>query len=310
MAGNGSGNGTGTGIQLRVAESDEDLEAWRRIRLEILPNERAMTVEWMRDTMTPERVYLLAELDGELAGSGLGGRSDLGHAGLHPRVLPWARRRGVGTALLLALGENAMRHGFVEAGTNVDDPGSMAFAQWLGFREVGRQIEQLRTIDVEAPAVVPDGIEIVSVAERPELWKDAYDPLALQAFEDMALDRPLLATLEQWERDWLEWPEGTFLALAGDQIVGTAGLQRDADLPDRAENAMTAVLRGWRGRGIARALKQTTLAFSAANGIREVYTWTQQGNGDMRRLNEGLGYREGGVSVAVRRPLPLAVPPG
>ncbi len=296
------------GVRLRVAESDADLEAWRRIRLEILPNERAMTVEWMRSTMTPERIYLLAELDGALAGSGLGGRSDLGHAGLHPRVLPWARRHGVGTALLLALGEHAVRQGFVEAGTNVDDPGSIAFAERFGFREVDRQVEQLRTIGVEAHTVAPAGITIVSAAERPELWRQAYDPLGLQAFEDMALDRPMLVSMEQWERDWLEWPEGTFIALAGEQIVGTAGLQRDADVPGRAENALTAVLRGFRGRGIARALKQTSLAFAAENGIREVYTWTQQGNADMRRLNERLGYREGAVSVAVRRPLPLAAP--
>ena len=124
----------------------------------------------------------------------------------------------------------------------------------------------------------------------------------------MALDRPMIVTREQWERDWLEWPEGTFLALADGEIVGTAGLQRDADIPDRAENALTAVLRGFRGRGIALALKQRTLAFAAESGIREVYTWTQQRNAEMRRLNERLGYRPGGVSVAVRRPLPLTAP--
>ncbi|HUG29460.1 MAG TPA: GNAT family N-acetyltransferase [Candidatus Limnocylindria bacterium] len=272
-------------LTLRVAESDEDLEAWREVRIAVLPNERCETVEWMRRTMTPERVYLVAELDGKLAGSGLGGRSDLGYAGLHPCVLPWARRRGVGIALLLALAERALTLGFEEAGTNVDDPGSFAFAQRFGYREVGRQIEQVRVIGSEPPASAPDGIEIVTVAERPELWRRAYDPLALQAFEDMALDRPLLATLEQWERDWLAWPEATYLALADGQIVGTAGVQRDADRPERAENALTAVLRGWRGRGIASALKRTTLVFAAANGIREVYTWTQQGNADMRRLN-------------------------
>lgn len=295
-------------LKLRVAESDDDLEAWRAVRIAVLPNERCETVEWMRRTMTPERVYLVAELDGRLAGSGLGGRSDFGYAGLHPRVLPWARRRGVGTALLLALAERAMTLGFEEAGTNVDDHGSFAFAERFGYREVGRQIEQVREIGAEPPAVVPDGIDIVTVAERPELWLQAYDPLALQAFEDMALDRPLLATLEQWERDWLAWPEATFIALADGQLVGTAGLQRDADQPERAENALTAVLRGWRGRGIASALKRSTLAFAAANGIREIYTWTQLGNANMRRLNERLGYVERDVSISVRARLPLARP--
>jgi GNAT superfamily N-acetyltransferase len=66
------------------------------------------------------------------------------------------------------------------------------------------------------------------------------------------------------------------------------------------------VLRAWRGRGIAHALKRAALAFAAENGVREVYTWTQEGNADMRALNERLGYRDGAVSIAVRRALPLA----
>lgn len=296
------------GLTLRVAETDADFEAWRQVRIATLPNERCETVDWMRRSLAPERVYLLAELGGELAGSGLGGRSDLGHAGLHPRVLPWARRRGVGTALLLALADHAISHGFEEAGTGVDDPGSLAFAERFGYREVDRQIEQVRQIGDEPTPADPAGIEIVAVADRAELWRAAYDPLALQAFEDMALDRPLLASLEQWERDWLSWPEGMFLALADGEIVGCAGLERDADNPERAENSLTAVLRGWRGRGIASALKRTALAFAAANGVREVYTWTQQGNADMRRLNEHLGYVERAVSISVRAALPLRLP--
>ena len=68
------------------------------------------------------------------------------------------------------------------------------------------------------------------------------------------------------------------------------------------------MLRGWRGRGIASALKRTALAHAAAQGISEVYTWTQLGNADMRRLNEHLGYVERAVSITVRAPLPLTLP--
>jgi len=65
------------------------------------------------------------------------------------------------------------------------------------------------------------------------------------------------------------------------------------------------VLRGWRGRGIATALKLTTLAVAAEHGIRQIYTWTQTGNEDMRALNERLGYRSRNVSITVRADLPL-----
>lgn len=59
------------GIVIRVAESDADLEAWRQVRLAVLPNERALAVAEMRAMRTPELTYLIAEIDGVLAGSGL-----------------------------------------------------------------------------------------------------------------------------------------------------------------------------------------------------------------------------------------------
>ena len=95
-----------------------------------------------------------------------------------------------------------------------------------------------------------------------------------------------------------------FVGLVDGEIVGCAGLERDDDDPLRAENALTAVLRGRRGRGIATALKLRTLAFAAAHGIRQVYTWTQTANEGMRALNERLGYRYRNVSVTVRAELP------
>jgi len=291
--------------RIRVAETDADLEAWRRVRIAVLPYERCASVEWMRKSMTPERVYLLAELDGVVAGSGLSGRSDFGYAGLHPRVLPAFRRRGVGTALLRALSEHAVAHGFDQAGTSVDDPGSLVFAERFGAVEVDRQIEQVREVGVEPKPETPGWLEIVPVADRPELWAAAYDQLAQQAFADMATYRPVLVTREQWERDWLAWPEGMFLALVDGEVVGCAGLERDDDDPSRAENALTAVLRDWRGRGVATVLKRTTLAFAAENGIRQIYTWTQTANEGMRALNEGLGYRYGNVSITVRADLPI-----
>jgi len=48
-----------------------------------------------------------------------------------------------------------------------------------------------------------------------------------------------------------------------------------------------------------------TLSFAAAHGIREVYTWTQRDNGNIRALNERLGYEYRAESITVRGPLPL-----
>jgi mycothiol synthase len=294
-------------IELRVAETDADLEAWRQVRIAVLPNERTGTVEEMRRTMKPEGLLLVAFVDGELAGSGVAGRSNLAGQGfIAPRVLPQSRRRGVGTELLRALTSHVETLGFTRAGAAAEDPGAFAFAQRFGFREVGRQVEQVRAIGEHEEQPDPvDGIEIVSLAERPDLFRRTYDEIALQAFEDMPTPAPMEISLDDWERDWVSWPEGSFLALAGDEVVGCAGLIRDDDHPDRAENSLTAVRREWRGCGIARALKQTTIAWASANGLREIYTWTQTGNEGMRTVNEKLGYTTRAVSINVRAELPL-----
>ncbi len=296
-------------LVIRVAESDADLEEWRSVRLAVLPHERARSVKEMRAAATADTVHLLATFDGEVVGSGLSGRSSFGYAGLQPRVVPGMRRRGVGRALLVALAEHAVGRGFSEAGSIVEEAGSLAFAARFGFREVDRQIEQVRSIGDEPTPVIPDGLTVVTVAERPDLWPAAYDPFALEAIADMATHRPLVVTREEWEGEWLAWPEGMFLALEGDEVVGCAGLEFDADRPDRSEHAFTAVARRWRRRGLATALKRLTLRFAAEHGIREVYTWTQRDNADMRSVNERLGYRYGNEAITVRGALPLQFDP-
>src|SRR5207247_1978564 len=106
------------GIALRVAETDDDYEAWRRVRIDVLPYERAGSVEEMRRADAPDKLLLLAELDGEIAGCGVAGRSDLpGYGFVAPRVRPGSRRRGVGTALLRELAANVESLGFKRAGT-------------------------------------------------------------------------------------------------------------------------------------------------------------------------------------------------
>ena len=293
-------------ITLRRAESDADLEAWRRVRIEVLPYERTGTVEEIRGSATPESIFLLADLDGELAGSGIAGRSDLAGQGfVAPRVRPQARRRGVGTALLRELAAHVQSLGFDQAGSLTEDSGSFEFAARFGFYEVGRDVEQVRVVGEEPEPDVPEGIELVRLSERPDLFDRVYLELARDSLQDLAVDRPIEVSLEDWKREWFPWPEASYVALEGGRVVGFAGLHRDDDRPERAENALTAVHPDWRRRGLALALKRAVLVWAAANGIREVYTWTQQGNESMRAVNEKLGYVTRQTCIRVRATLPL-----
>jgi mycothiol synthase len=289
---------------VRVARSDADLTRWRDLRTAVAPGERAATVAEMRAMEHPGRLLLLAEQDGQVVGSGVADDSSLGGAFVCARVIPEARRRGVGTAILLALAEHSQARGHTRAASGVEDEGSLAFANRFGFVEIDREVEQLRAIGAEPEPVSPPGVDIVSIAERPELWEQAYHRVH-ETFADMALPSTPEISLEEWNRDWINAPEASFVALADGLVVGVASLQLDADQPSRAENGYTAVRREWRGKGVAAALKRTTMAWAAEHGIAEIYTWTQRGNDDMRAVNERLGYVYGAISIRVQAPLPL-----
>jgi mycothiol synthase len=293
-------------IELRPCESDVDLEAWRRVRIAVTPYERTDSVEELRQRATPERLMLLAYRNGELAGSGVGGRGDTASGFAIPRVLPEHRRHGVGTKLLYTLAEHVQTLGLPDLGGAADDEGAVAFGRHFGFEEVGRQVEQVRAVAANEPwPAVPHGLTLICLAEQPELLGRLYHELALPAFEDMPTPRRVEITPEQWESEWITWPEATFAALADGELVGMAGLLRDVDQPERAENALTTVRRDFRGRGIARVLKEATIAWASDRGLREIYTWTQTGNENMRAVNERLGYVTRTVSISLRRNLPL-----
>jgi mycothiol synthase len=287
-------------IEIRRAETDADLEAWRQVRIAVLPHERAESVQWMRETETPERLLLVAAVDGDVVGSGIGDRSSLGgRVFVAPRVVPEARRRGVGSALLRALAAHARSLGadklvaFPEA-----DDAAIAFATRYGFEEVDRQVEQVKTLRDEPDPVFPGRVEVATIAERPELLREAYD-LGAQGYADMATDVPAAITLDEWMRDEATIPAASFVALVDGEVVGYSGLMRDADDPTRAEDGLTVVRRDWRRRGLATALKRAELAAAAALGIREVYTWTQTGNEGMRAVNDRLRYEYRHVALTM-----------
>ena len=273
-------------MEISVCRTDEDYEAWRAVRIAVIPNERTDTVAELRAQDSATRVFLLARKQGVVVGSGMADKSETAGGGFAaPRVLPEHRRQGVGTALLHAMADHCVALGLPELRSGVDDEGSLAFAERFGFVEVDRQVEQLRAVgDEPSPATPPDGVDIVLLSERPELWAACYEGFGREVLADFALFQPLEVSAEQWNAYWAGDP--MFLAVHDGEVVGCAGLHLDTDRPERAENALTAVRRSWRGRGLASYLKRHTLHWAATHGIDEVYTWTQAGNTSMLTLND------------------------
>src|SRR6059058_3567621 len=94
-------------LRVETVVDDEGLEAWAAIKSRVEPNDPITPAQLVRHR-TPDRLLILALADGRPVGCGGGGLSTLGGlAFANPRVLPEARGRGVGRALLGRLVEHA-----------------------------------------------------------------------------------------------------------------------------------------------------------------------------------------------------------
>jgi mycothiol synthase len=294
-------------IGVRRAESDADLEAWASIKTAVMPDE-PVTGDELRRAEKPERLLVLAALDGVTVGCGIATPSSFpGACFVGPRVLAHARGRGVGEALLRRLAAHGAGLGrrWLVAHVDGGDSRSRRFAFRFGFEEIDRQVMQVRDVRDEAPPPLPDGLRLVSIAARREMLREAWERVAVEAYAELPLPDPIEVSLDDWLSDEATWSEGSFVALEDEEVVGYAGLLRLEGSPGVAEHGLTAVRRDRRRRGVATTLKRTQLAWAAANGIRTLVTWTQRGNENMQRLNERLGYVVARESLTLRAPLPL-----
>jgi mycothiol synthase len=111
---------------------------------------------------------------------------------------------------------------------------------------------------------------------------------------------------EDWARENLEgpgaFPEGCFVALEGEEVVGYTALRRYGADSVEAENRLTAVRREWRRRGIATALKRAQIQAARAAGIERISTTNDELNVGMRGVNERLGYEPQPERIVVNGP--------
>jgi GNAT superfamily N-acetyltransferase len=269
----------------------------------VWPHER-IGIEEERSYRASLRDYvdLLASIDGEVAGSAIGSIQPQSPDSVFAlvSVLPERRRRGVGSALYDAISDWARERGLdtIETFVADNDPESLAFADRRGFaedsRERGVSLDLTRT---DPPAVeVPEGVEITTWAERPELARGMYE-VVLEAYPDIpGGEDEQIESFEDWlahdmQGDPGDRPEATFVAVAGDEVIGYAKFSLTAAQPTTAHHDLTGVKRAWRGRGVARALKATQIAWAKANDYAELRTRNDERNAPIRHLNEEFGYR-------------------
>ena len=303
------------GLAITRATNDADLEAMIEVRTAADPDRDRPPprIENLRQQMTSQKgnSYLVARLEERPVACGFV-YTDLeaAYAEAHMVVVPDVRGRGIGSTMLAEIGARALADGKAELEGEVRelDAESLAFLQRRAYRVVGGEkwlALDLANVDA-SPTDPPEGIRIVTRAERPDLTDALYD-VAVEGTADIpGFSAP--STYDQFRSIEIERPtrkpEYFFIALAGDEPVGYATLD---DFGTEAQNGLTAVKRAWRRRGIATALKQTQIAAAKRAGFRRLITGSEERNIPMRTLNAKLGYKPAPSlsTVVVRGPATL-----
>jgi mycothiol synthase len=260
-------------------------------------------IEHLRAQM-PTRRDWLAVLDGEPVGVGSAGvpmeNEAAGFAVSMLFVLREARRRGVGGLLYKRVSAHARALGYSELlmFSFEDDPDTAGFAGRHGFAVVARTRGLRLPLDgCPRPAVTPPaGVAITTLAARSELAHGVWE-VADEAFPQIPQvgDAPVQAgSYEQFAARHLSGPryipDATFVGVAKDEVVGYAQLAWMSRSARIADHAMIAVRNGWRGRGIAQALKAAQIAWALDNGLQELRAGNEERNRAARAVNAHFPY--------------------
>lgn len=308
---------------IRPATSAEDLTTLVELTAAVTPEDTTSLEElaWA-DVTYPGGTRYLA-WDGDRAvGAATGGRIYI-YPPEHPDgwltivVDPDARRRGVGRALLAAVSADAAAAGKtgLQSRAFADRPEGIAFLEAHGFTEYERaRMVRLDLVGLDRPTpVLPDGVVLTTLAERPELVSGVHG-VAVEAFDDIpGADEPMAAgDLAEFRARDVDRPgipaDGFQVALdaASGEVIGYASLMFVPGSTTRAWHDMTAVRRAWRGRGLATALKRATIAWAIEHGLTALETGNDVDNAGMRAVNARLGYTPMPDELTMRGPLLLA----
>jgi GNAT superfamily N-acetyltransferase len=217
---------------------------------------------------------------------------------LNVAVLKAHRRRGIGRALYTVGLEYAEALELREVLTSFhENDAGVAFATGIGFTEVRVETESvLDPRDVrEAPSPAADLRTVGAVDPRL-----VYD-VDLEATLDMPQTEPIdHIPYDEWEQHVLRHPsfaaDGSFVAMV-DGVAAAVSLLIADVASGRAHNMFTGTLRGYRGRGLALAVKLASIHWAAANGITMMATNNDETNAPMLVINRRLGYVPGGRRV-------------
>lgn len=224
-------------------------------------------------------------------------------------VDPKHQGQGIGSALYDKLKDDFDERDAIVAwmGIRENMTEAIAFAMKRGFMEKMRGWES--TIDPYQVNITEfqrypskasqAGIQFSTLEEELRGDRDCYTKLydlVQTAFRDVPIaDTPTDTPYDQWLAFEMKnpnlIPRAYMIAKDGDRYVGTSvvwGLKKE---PRSLYQGLTGVLREYRGKGIAVALKLRVLDFARKNGFDNIRTFNASTNEGMLSINTKLGFK-------------------
>lgn len=278
-------------------------------------------------TRKPEHFYqrLVVEQDGRLiAFASLSNPPDSTNPGLYRFtivVAPDFERTGVGTAVYSHIWQLLQtcepKPTLLASGCYQHHDQSVRFLCKRGFHQVMRWVvSKLDVTAFEADTFTPlrHTLESQGITFRtlPQLqtsdpeWLIKLHELDWQLTQDEPLPfTPKKLSLEAFRELYLDAPnamvDSWVVALENGRYVGNSLLEKGS-LPGIVSTGFTGVLRDYRRRGLATALKAHTIQFAQAEGYHTIRTGNEENN-PMLTLNKKLGFKEHTASLAFEKQL-------
>lgn len=219
-------------------------------------------------------------------------------------VAPAARGQGAGTLIYTELERRATELGAVllRATCRGDDEACAAWAARRGFVEELQRTESVLDLTAwdgsrfagHVDRVRAKGLKLLALPDIPDELQmlGMYTVMALTVL-DVPNCEPGFPMYDQWRDEFtgLEAPRVSAIALDAGRVVGVSLLCLPALPGYGAETIYTGVLREYRRRGIATALKLLTIQAARDAGVPYMRTNNDFDNPPMLSLNAKLGYR-------------------
>jgi mycothiol synthase len=224
-------------------------------------------------------------------------------------VHPAHQRQGAGTMLYRALRDTLAAHQPAALSSIAREHvvSRMHFLPKLGFVETMREWESrlnpakfdpgvLRSAVQRAESAAVEIRTFADLSSDPERERNIYE-LSNRVMEDVPSTEPFQPIpFEEFRERVFEKHEGLlpdawFIALEREtgKYVGMSSLYKPM-VGEFLNTGLTGVLRDYRGRGIASALKLRAALYAKEKGISEVRTWNAQTNEEMLAINEKMGF--------------------